>query len=215
MAKEDVKKSDVPENDKEPAKDGNIADTDLVSSDNKVNGSNSLSNSSVNIDESPITSEGTVNSDESSGFNENTDNDVEKLSDSNSEGDADDGIGESNGIDIDLTALSSTMIYSEVSNMMFEPDDYVGKTVKMEGNFSVYHDEASDKYYFACIIQDATACCAQGLEFVLKDSYKFPDDYPEVGEEVCVSGVFDTYYESGYYYCTLRNAVFDEPTYDA
>ncbi|MBP9000765.1 MAG: hypothetical protein KBG05_01745 [Lachnospiraceae bacterium] len=110
------------------------------------------------------------------------------------------------GIDVDLTALSSTMVYSEVYNMMVTPENYVGKTVKMDGIFASYHDESSDKYYFACIISDATACCSQGIEFVLTDGYSYPDDYPEEGGDVCVVGVFDTYQEGGYTYCTLRNA---------
>ncbi len=110
------------------------------------------------------------------------------------------------GIDVDLTVLSSTMVYSEVYNMMSYPENYIGKTVKMKGPFAYYHDEATDNYYFACIIQDATACCAQGIEFVLTDDYVYPDDYPEVNEEICVAGVFDTYQEGDYTYCTLRQA---------
>ncbi len=109
-------------------------------------------------------------------------------------------------IDVDLTTLSSTMVYSEVSNIMAYPEDYVGKVVKMAGQFADYHDEATDTYYFACIIQDATACCAQGIEFVLTDDYVYPDDYPEVDDEICVVGVFDTYEEGDFTYCTLRNA---------
>lgn len=110
------------------------------------------------------------------------------------------------GIDIDLTSLSSTMVYSEVYNMMVSPEKYLGKTVKMDGSFALYRDEAADKYYFACIIADATACCSQGIEFVLTDEYSYPDDYPEEGGEIRVVGVFDTYQEGGYTYCTLRNA---------
>ncbi len=110
------------------------------------------------------------------------------------------------GIDVDLTALSSTMVYSEVYNMMTAPEAYVGKTVKMKGAFSVFHDETADANYYACIIQDATACCAQGIEFELTGEYSYPDDYPEEGNEVCVVGVFDTYQEGEFTYCTLRNA---------
>ena len=109
-------------------------------------------------------------------------------------------------IDVDLTALSSTMVYAEVYNMMAAPEDYIGKTVKMNGMFASYHDEATDKYYFACVISDATACCSQGIEFVLTDEYSYPDDYPKEGEEVCVCGEFDTYQEGDRTYCTLRNA---------
>ena len=112
------------------------------------------------------------------------------------------------GIDVDLTTLSSTMVYSEVYNMMSEPDGYLGKTIKMDGTFAVYHDEETDKYYYACIIQDATACCSQGLEFELDGNYKYPDDYPEEGENICVVGAFDVYEEGGNSYCVLRKADF-------
>ncbi len=110
-------------------------------------------------------------------------------------------------VDVDLTILSSTMVYAEVYNMMVSPEEYIGKTVKMKGLFACYHDETSGNYYFACVIQDATACCAQGIEFVLTDDYVYPDDYPEVNQEICVVGVFDTYKEGDYTYCTLRNAI--------
>ena len=110
------------------------------------------------------------------------------------------------GVDVDLTALSSTMVYAEVYNMMTAPSDYIGKTVKMEGPFATYHDEAADKWYFACIIKDATACCSQGIEFELAGDRKYPEDYPAEGDEICVVGVFDTYQEGESTYCTLRNA---------
>ena len=109
-------------------------------------------------------------------------------------------------IDVDLTVLSSTMVYSEVYNMMFAPEGYIGKTVKMKGQFATYHDELTGNDYFACIVQDATACCVQGIEFVLTEDYTYPDDYPEIDSEICVAGVFDTYQEDGFTYCTLRNA---------
>ncbi|MCR5486579.1 MAG: hypothetical protein K6F35_03500 [Lachnospiraceae bacterium] len=110
------------------------------------------------------------------------------------------------GIDVDLTTLSSTMVYSEVYNMLVSPENYIGKTVKMDGSFAFYHDEYSNKDYFACVIADATACCSQGIEFILTDDYTYPDDYPEEGGEICVVGVFDTYQEGDYTYCTLREA---------
>ena len=90
--------------------------------------------------------------------------------------------------------------------MMFYPENYVGKTVKMDGMFTYYYDEANDKYYFACIIMDATACCSQGIEFEPSEDFTYPDDFPEDGGDICVVGVFDTYEEDGFTYCTLRNA---------
>ena len=110
-------------------------------------------------------------------------------------------------IDVDLTAMSSTMVYSEVFSMLDTPDDYIGKIVKINGIFAYYYDEASVNYYYACIIRDATACCSQGIEFVLTDEYVYPDDYPEVEEDLTVIGRFDTYTEGDHLYCTLRDAV--------
>ncbi len=108
---------------------------------------------------------------------------------------------------IDLTDMSSTMIYSTVYNMMLSPKDYVGKEITMYGEFTVYTDEEDlGKEYFSCIIKDATACCAQGLEFVLKGDYTYPDDYPDVGEQIVVKGTFDVYDEKGYDFCRLVDA---------
>ena len=90
--------------------------------------------------------------------------------------------------------------------MMKAPEDYIVKTVKMEGTCACYHDEETGKYYFACLIADATACCSQGIEFVLTDDYSCPDDYPEIGKEICVTGEFSTYEENGNLFCTLIDA---------
>ena len=110
------------------------------------------------------------------------------------------------GIDVDLTKLSSTMVYSEVDNMMVSPDNYTGKTVKMNGAFAYYEDPETKKQYFACIIADATACCSQGLEFILTGEHTYPNDYPELGSEITVTGTFEVYTESGFQYCRLVNA---------
>ncbi|MBQ9015777.1 MAG: hypothetical protein IJ109_10660 [Firmicutes bacterium] len=105
-------------------------------------------------------------------------------------------------VDVDLTTLSSTMVYSEVFNMVNEPEDYIGKTVKMNGAAASYYDEAVKETYYACIIQDATACCAQGIEYVLDGA-----EYPADGEEITVVGEFRTYETAdGTSYCTLEGA---------
>ena len=113
---------------------------------------------------------------------------------------------EADSVDVDLTTLSSTMVYSEVFNMLSTPEDYLGKSVRMRGAFSVYHDEVTDHYYFACLIADATACCQQGFEFLWEGEHAYPDDYPPLGTEITVTGVFDTYTEGTYTYCQLIHA---------
>lgn len=109
-------------------------------------------------------------------------------------------------VDVDLTLYSGTTLYSKIVNIYNEKDQYIGKTIKIRGRFSVYHDESAGQYYFSCTVMDNTACCAVGIEFILPDSFRYPEDYPEIGKEICVTGVLDTYREDGYTYCTLRNA---------
>lgn len=116
-------------------------------------------------------------------------------------------IADTGDIDVDLTALSSTLVYAEVYNMVSTPDDYLGKKVKMQGAFSVYEDDQTGNRYFACIIADATACCSQGLEFELTGEHAYPNDYPQLGDDITVTGTFETYDEDGYTYCRLRDAV--------
>ena len=118
----------------------------------------------------------------------------------------DESVMQTEGVDIDLTVLSSVMVYSQVYSLISDPDRYLGKTVKMEGMYACTDMNMATEFYCACIIQDATQCCSQGIEFVLDDSYSFPDDYPEYGDDIVVIGEFDTYEDGGYTYCTLRNA---------
>lgn len=115
-------------------------------------------------------------------------------------------------VDVDLTVLSSTMDYSEVYNMLyFYPEDYYGKTVKANGIFAIYQMVVDgvtqpDPVAYACIIADATACCAEGMEFVLEGDYTYPDDYPELGAEITVIGEFQSYEENGMTWYHLVNA---------
>ncbi len=106
--------------------------------------------------------------------------------------------------DVDLTVLSSTMVYAEVLNIVTDPQSYVGKKIKMNGQCAYYLDTESGNEYYSCLIKDATACCSEGIEFVLSSDYKSPDDYPKMGDYITVVGVFDLYQEGEYWYCTLR-----------
>ena len=112
---------------------------------------------------------------------------------------------------VDLTVLSSTMVYAEVFAMMSSPEDYVGKTVKMQGIFSKGQLYAAGSLndggtVFACVIQDATACCAQGIPFELAGDYTYPQDYPELGDAITVVGTFEIHEQEGMEFCRLRDA---------
>ena len=115
-------------------------------------------------------------------------------------------------VDYDLTQMNSDMVYATVYQMMVDPEQYEGKTFRINGNFYATYYEPTEKYYFYCIIQDATACCAQGLEFVWDDGqHHYPDEYPADNAMVTVEGTFETYREEGdnNLYCRLADASLD------
>ena len=108
--------------------------------------------------------------------------------------------------DIDLTVLDSTLCYAQVFDMVNYPENYTGKSVRMRGNMAYFSDEKTGGEYFAVIIPDAAGCCAQGIEFKLAGDYKYPDDYPELGTVITVTGSFDSYEELGNKYIELVDA---------
>ena len=72
----------------------------------------------------------------------------------------------------------------------------------MSGNYySTYLEDTKNTYYFV-VISDATACCQQGIEFIWSGEHSDPEDYPEEGAEIEVTGVFGSYQEQDQtYYC--------------
>lgn len=106
-------------------------------------------------------------------------------------------------VDIDISVMNSDMIYATVYQLMSTPETYIGQKIKIKGNhYSSYYEQTGLTYHYA-LIQDAAACCAQGLEFELKQGLS----YPEEEEEVIVTGIFETYDEEGVTYCRLGDAV--------
>lgn len=115
----------------------------------------------------------------------------------------------SDGVDVDLTLMGSDLVYATVYQMMSKPEEYEGKTIRIEGKYYASYYPITDKYYNYCLIADALACCSQGLEFELAGGAVYPDDYPADQSEVIVTGVFETYTEEAgqtFYYCRLRDA---------
>ncbi len=104
--------------------------------------------------------------------------------------------GDNNTIDIDLTEMSSTMVYSQVYDMMMDPAEYAGMSIKVFGTFYSEYYEITDTTYNFVIINDATGCCPQGIEFISTSS----EEMPEQGSKITMVGVFDTYQEGNNQY---------------
>ena len=115
-------------------------------------------------------------------------------------------------VDVDLTTLSSTMVYAEVFNMMMSPDDYIGKTIRMTGIFTVYQDPETKQVYCGVIVEDATACCAQGFDLVMPEEHSYPQDYPAPESEITVVGTLQadrTLEEHGIIFLRLEDVTFE------
>ncbi len=95
-------------------------------------------------------------------------------------------------IDVDLTKMNANMIYSYIFEMIVEPENYLGKTIKVKGFFYSVVDEETGERYYAVIIPDALACCKQGMEFKWLGDHTYPTDYPEENQEITITGTYKT-----------------------
>ena len=109
-------------------------------------------------------------------------------------------------IDMDMTGMSGTVVYAQIYNLLTDPAPWLGKIIRMAGYYSFFEDQEQGIVYHACIVPDATACCAQGIEFVRAGEHDWPDDYPEDGTDITVTGRLEMYEENGYSYLHLVDA---------
>jgi hypothetical protein len=114
---------------------------------------------------------------------------------------------EKKSVNIDLTKMSSTMVYAQMNNISQKPESYLNKTIKVKGMYYPAHHEPSDTYFHFVIVADASSCCLQAMEFKWMGNHKYPDDYPEHGDEIEMSGVYKKYFGFGetIYYLEVEN----------
>ena len=93
-------------------------------------------------------------------------------------------------VDLDLTKMSATMIYSTIFDMLIMPEDYVEKNIKVKGWFQTYTNPEDGQIYFAVVVPDATACCQQGLEFVWPGEHRYPADFQNPGDDITITGLY-------------------------
>ena len=106
--------------------------------------------------------------------------------------------------DIDLSFGSETIAYATISNILEDPEEYMGQRVKMLGSYKQFYSKTCDTAYYVCMVTDATACCQQGMEFKLKDECSLPLD----GQQIILEGIVDVYPEGEYWYAYLKDAVY-------
>ena len=110
-------------------------------------------------------------------------------------------------VDYDLTVMGADMVYATVYQMMIDPKSYIGKSFKIRGNYYSSYSKDKDVYYRFCMIKDAAACCAQGLELLWADEkMNRHENCPEEDALVTVEGVFETYEEGPNTYGRIKDA---------
>lgn len=103
--------------------------------------------------------------------------------------------------DLDLLSCGPKEVYSEVYGMMNRPEEFIGKRIRMVGVVACY--PYPDHTVYGCIIADATACCKDGMEFVLAEDR--PENYPAPGSQIVVSGYYETYPAGNFTFCRLAD----------
>lgn len=98
---------------------------------------------------------------------------------------------------VDLAAMSDTLAFAEIANINTTPAKYLGKNIKIRGQYSSSFDDITQKYIHTVIIMDATSCCPQGLEFLWEGEHRYPADYPKEGAVIELAGLFQSYAVNG------------------
>ncbi len=92
-------------------------------------------------------------------------------------------------VDIDLSMLNYNIASAQIFNMLIETDSYLGKTVRIKGQFFSNYDEDNKVRHYSVLIWDATACCQTGLQFIPRGNPVYPDDFPEEMADMEVTGI--------------------------
>ncbi len=110
---------------------------------------------------------------------------------------------------LDLSLLNDTMAYSQLINIIKEPDEYLGTPIIVKGIYTAPFNGFSHQYNYTVTIQDNTQCCAQGIEFIMKEEGDL-DKLPPEGEMVKISGVLELFEEGKHSYCIISDAAVTE-----
>ncbi len=102
----------------------------------------------------------------------------------------------SDDIDYDLTQMSETMVYSQIFDLVSTPFEYEDARFVIEGNLIESEDLNTGEIFYAIFIEDAAACCSQGLEVVFTQDFEIPT----LPKSVVLTGTIKSYSYNDYDY---------------
>lgn len=103
--------------------------------------------------------------------------------------------------DINISAGDTNLIYSKATEISSNYQSYLGKTIRIKGNYKV--EKSTSRNYYYCLVSDPTACCNAGFEFILKNDSAYPKND---GEQFIVQGKLHSYQEGTNTYLELIDA---------
>ena len=100
----------------------------------------------------------------------------------------------------DVIEIKEKMFVAQTNDVYYNPEDYLGKTLKYEGLFDAYDDPSNGQTYYA-VIRYGPGCC--GIDLNAGFEVKWNDDYPKPNDWVEAVGVLEEYEEDGQKYLRL------------
>ncbi len=95
-------------------------------------------------------------------------------------------------VDHDFTRMNPTMRMTHTYRLAAKPSEFAGKTLRISGVFLTVVDKKDGKRRFGCLLGDSggCSCCSPGgvLEFMPKDSYVWPTNFPPVESRITLTG---------------------------
>ncbi len=103
-------------------------------------------------------------------------------------------------VDINLSHFNPNLLYAEVYNMSQNPQNYIGKTIKLIGQFGYYQkfDNSGrplpESRIPICIIGDAMGCCWIEIRLMPINEAEFFQNYPAHDSTIVITGICDITY---------------------
>jgi uncharacterized membrane protein YcgQ (UPF0703/DUF1980 family) len=95
----------------------------------------------------------------------------------------------------DVVKIEEKMFINQVNDVYLNTEDYLGKTIKLEGIFK--QDDGYDKSYFF-VIRYGPGCCGNDGNAGFEVAWANEKPYPEVDSWVEAAGVLKSYEEDEY-----------------
>ena len=83
-------------------------------------------------------------------------------------------------VDFDLTVMSPTMVFAQIFDLMYNADNYLEKTFKINGNHQIFPHIETGEDISVIIIYDALGCCPQGIELRFPESIEVPENLSDI-----------------------------------